>query len=380
MSSSPQSDLFVNAVEAIYVAAPDPSRWPIALQAIADCFGDVGTIIQWQRNDGSFSVIVSPMLEAALKDYVENGWNRRDLPAIRAVERGLWLRRDAMTDRHAVSDIEIATDPFYTEFLARHGLGRIGTVAVSPNPHVGMAISVQRNARERPPFSDAELTILLRLGRHAENSFRLSTRLLDAELVKIGLGEALNRLSIGVFALDSLGRVVFSNSAGDRLLDDSMTLLHDRLLIGSAPERAALEAAIEQMTSTAPDDVTREPKPILIHRQKAERPLAIYALPIAMASHPAAQFLTNARAIVLAIDPEVGGPLDPTILRDLLGLTLGEARVAALVGTGLSPRETAEKLGIAEESARTTLKRVFSKVGVSRQSELAALLTKLVLR
>lgn len=70
----------------------------------------------------------------------------------------------------------------------------------------------------------------------------------------------------------------------------------------------------------------------------------------------------------------------PNYLRDVLGLTLGEARIAALVGSGLSPRESAEKLGITEETARTVLKRVFSKTGVSRQSELVALLTKLVLR
>ena len=54
--------------------------------------------------------------------------------------------------------------------------------------------------------------------------------------------------------------------------------------------------------------------------------------------------------------------------------------MAALVGTGLSPRESAEKLVITEETARMVLKRVFSKTGVSRQSELVALLTKLVLR
>jgi len=67
-------------------------------------------------------------------------------------------------------------------------------------------------------------------------------------------------------------------------------------------------------------------------------------------------------------------------VRDVLGLTLGEARVAALVGFGLPPREAASRLGIAEETARNVLKRVFSKVGVSRQSELVGLLTKLVLR
>jgi DNA-binding CsgD family transcriptional regulator len=68
------------------------------------------------------------------------------------------------------------------------------------------------------------------------------------------------------------------------------------------------------------------------------------------------------------------------VVRDVLGLTLAEARVAALVGSGLAPREAAAKLGIAEETARTALKRVFAKVGVSRQSELTALLAKLVLR
>jgi DNA-binding CsgD family transcriptional regulator len=83
---------------------------------------------------------------------------------------------------------------------------------------------------------------------------------------------------------------------------------------------------------------------------------------------------------VLAIQPEADGPADPAQVRDLLGLTLGEARVAALVGSGLAPREAAARLGIGEETARTALKRVFSKVGVSRQSELTALLTKLVLR
>lgn len=67
-------------------------------------------------------------------------------------------------------------------------------------------------------------------------------------------------------------------------------------------------------------------------------------------------------------------------MRDLLGLTLAEARVAALVGSGLPPRDASSRLGITEETARTALKRVFQKTGVSRQSELTRLLARLVLR
>jgi DNA-binding CsgD family transcriptional regulator/PAS domain-containing protein len=371
--------LFVNAVEAIYDAAPDPSRWPQALQAMADCINGMGANLFWRRDDGSFGLLGSTGMDPrSITEYHERWW-REDVRGIRAIERAYVTAGNVTTDRHLVSDEELNTHPFFTEFLARYGLRWVAAVGVSPDPHVNVAISVH-GASARPAFTDAELDILGRLGAHAEKSLRLSIRLLDAELVKVGLGEALARVGIGVFALDSLGRVVFSNPAGERLLGDGLALVNDRLLAGAAPERAALEAAIEQMTRAAPEDLAADPKPILIHRQKAERPLAVYVLPIALSSHPAAQFLTHARAIILAIDPEASGPADPALVRDVLGLTLGEARIAALVGSGLAPREAAEKLGITEETARTVLKRVFSKTGVSRQSELVALLTKLVLR
>jgi len=76
--------VIVAAVEAIYDAAPDPSRWPIALQAIADCFDDVGANLIWRRDDGSFGNVVSPKLYAALLDYEKNEWWRQDIRAIRS--------------------------------------------------------------------------------------------------------------------------------------------------------------------------------------------------------------------------------------------------------------------------------------------------------
>jgi PAS domain S-box-containing protein len=67
-------------------------------------------------------------------------------------------------------------------------------------------------------------------------------------------------------------------------------------------------------------------------------------------------------------------------VRSLFGLAPAEARVATLIGAGLSPQQAAEKLGISVKNVRTTLQHIFTKVGVSRQSELAVLLTKLTLR
>ena len=90
--------------------------------------------------------------------------------------------------------------------------------------------------------------------------------------------------------------------------------------------------------------------------------MTIYVLPVRSSDNPVTdQFLARARAIVLAIEGDTDAPPDPSVVRDVLGLTLGEARVAALVGHGLPPREAAAKLGITEETARTALKRVFSR-------------------
>ncbi|WOH47319.1 helix-turn-helix transcriptional regulator [Bradyrhizobium sp. sBnM-33] len=373
-------DRLLTAVDAIYEAATDPSKWPAALGAIADCFGDVGAVLVWRRDDGSFGTIVSDTLIDAQRDYEESGWANRDIRATRATERGYFFNGVPITDRHLCSPDEIRNDPCYTQFLAKQGLGWVAGIAVSPEPHVGVLVSVQRDSSRKSEFSDDELGLLVIIGRHIEKSLRLSIRLLDAELTRLGLGEALARIGIGVFSLDSLGRVVFSNPAGRRLIGDELHLVQDRLRIGSGSTREAIDEAITHTLRGYRHDLVAEPKPLLVHSLNSNRRLVIYLLPIGTRTSLAEEFLTNTRAIVLVIEQKLDEPPDPTLVRDVLGLTLGEARIAALVGSGLPPREAAERLGIAEDTARNLLKRVFSKVGVSRQSELVGLLAKLVLR
>ena len=376
----PSSSRLLQTVEAIYDAAPDPTQWPRALSEIAGCFGDVGAIIQWRRDDDSFGAIASDSLLEAQRDYVEQGWSRRDIKAVRSEQSGCLFSGEPFSDRHIGSEIEIQNSPFSTQFLAKHGLGWFGAVTVSPDPHIVVGLSIQRDSRTKPQYSDTELEMLALIGRHVEKSLRLSIRLLDAELANLGFGEALTRIGIGVFALDSMGRVVFSNPAAQRLVGDPLDVIdgHLRVLVSAA--RSAFDDAITRALRGNPVDVTAEPRPVLVHSIASGRRVVIYLLPISAPTTPGEHFVTNARAIVLAIEQKSGEPADPAVVRDVLGLTLGEARIAALVGSGLPPREAAERLGIAEETARSVLKRVFGKVGISRQSELVALLSKLVLR
>jgi len=370
-------DKFHGAVDLVYAAALDPAQWPAALQGMADTLGDAGAILLYGRDDGAFGVIASPSLHTCVADYGSNGWNQRDIRANRSRERGYFIGRDVITDSDVISADEIQSDPFYAEFLAKHGLRYFAAAMVSPERHVEVALSFQRQI-DRPAYNDDELKVVSRFGMHVEKALRLSVRLMNAESINRGLGAALAHLGIGVFALDSLGRAIFSNPAGQNMLGDGLEIVDGRLVLRKSVESERLETAIRKAIDHDVKEETGRPGAILVERRQSNHPLAVYMLPIPVA--PAETFLAQARAVVLVINPDAGEPPDPTLVRDLLGLTLSEARMASLVGLGLGPREAAARLAVSEATARTVLKRVFAKTGVSRQSELAALMARLMLR
>lgn len=296
---------YVAAVEATYAAATDPALWSDALRAIGEVFGDVGGVIVYQRDDGDIGTLVSPGLDAAKKDYQEGGWWRHDVHFNRGLQRGYFANLDSLTDRHLVTDEEIESLPFYSQFLASHGLRWFVGTAIAPNPHVAMSLSVLRQ-QTRPAYRDDEILLLARLGRHVENAMRLSIRLISAEMSKLTLGDALARLGVGVFFLDGLGRLVFANAAGEGLLGDGLMETQGRLSARFGPEREALHAAIadaEYRASVLP----ATPRPVLIHGLGApEHFLAVYVLPVTFPSaRPLDQLLAGARTIVLAVG---GGP------------------------------------------------------------------------
>jgi DNA-binding CsgD family transcriptional regulator len=67
------------------------------------------------------------------------------------------------------------------------------------------------------------------------------------------------------------------------------------------------------------------------------------------------------------------------MLQQAFGLTPAEAQTASLMGSGLSPQDAADQLGLSVGTIRSELKAIFAKVGISRQSELASTVTRLAL-
>jgi DNA-binding CsgD family transcriptional regulator len=365
---------FSRAVDFIYDAALQPSLWPRALHAVADCSDDIGALLIWRRESGGFGTIVSPGLSAAQADY-DATWQSHDPRPNRCFERAFLAPNDVITDLDVMTAEEIATLPIYTRFLARHGLGWFAAIVLSPDTGVFAAVSVQR-AKNKPYFNCEELRRIENLGRHIERSLRLSIRVFDAENCALGMREILGRMGIGVFAVDADMKVIFVNAVACNEFGAVFSACDGTSGVLTPAARQKIELALTQASKTE----TLAPAHVLIERSESGPPLTLHVLPVTTGAAASHDLLARARGLVLLVDACAGAAPDPALVRDILGLTLGEARVAALIGSGLAPRAAAEKLGIAESTARTVLKRVFAKAGVSRQSELVALFGKRSLR
>jgi DNA-binding CsgD family transcriptional regulator len=83
----------------------------------------------------------------------------------------------------------------------------------------------------------------------------------------------------------------------------------------------------------------------------------------------------SAPAIALLLsDPGSRTMVTAQSLRAVFDLTPAEAAIAAALANGMSVSDTAAHLGVALNTVRTHLRSIFSKTGVSRQSQLVHLI------
>lgn len=375
-----QAKRLMHAIDAIYEAPGHPESWPIVLQKITDVFDHaVGSTLITKLENGSFTTVVSPLLIEAQREY-DGGWWRQDFLTQRAMAYGYYSAPgNILTENLLATPDEIASHPFFTEFRHRHGISSFMAGVISPAPNVGVYLVVQRRFGA-PPFEAEALEFVEWLLRHCERALTLDCRLEHAQAIRSSLFDSLARMGAGVMLFDRSGLVTACNSAAEILLHGGgMKLVAGRPTPTDLSARYRLDEAMMSVLRGEGDPGLPCPRPVIIPRGFDQRPLVAYILPLrtdaaARIWHKPAKSVAG---LVLLTDTAHKDDLDPALVRDYLGVTLSEARVAAQIGRGNSPRAAASCLGITEATVRTTLKRVFSKTGVSRQSELAVLISRL---
>lgn len=363
-----QSDL----LHTIYAAARDLERWPGVLAQIAGYFDDYGANLFWLAGNGSVRIIHSPSMALGAVEYAEK-WAHRDVRAQRAIAASYHTSRLAIAVSNIMTPEEMDTEPFFTDFLYKYNLKDVAATFLSPRPDNFVGLSVHR-LRSKPDFTASELESLGEIGRHVENALYLAIELHEARLQ--GMGDGFDGIDVAVIGVDSDARAVFANRSARSLLDTLGEGGVERLIAAAKSERGLSTSKIDPSASeTGSARNSQYGRARVYFDEVIKQRLLIRSMPL---PRPLEASVFGHADYLLMVTPMLGNrAVDQSLVRDAFALSAAEARLASALAMGLSLDEAALQCGITKETARTVLKRVFTKTNTSRQHELVALLRDL---
>lgn len=181
----------------------------------------------------------------------------------------------------------------------------------------------------------------------------------DAVGFYLDLVEGTGRAAVAV-SMD--GRLLKANGLARELLGGDCLRPGEPMM----PQHTALWAAIERSRSAGRPRIS---DPVVLSRTD-QAPIIAYTLPFDAHGGGDTQLVLFTRA-------DAPARQDASRLLQMMGLTQAEARLGALIGGGLSAKQAAAELSISENTARSTLKSVYDKLGIGKQAELGHLVARL---
>src|ERR1700761_8433076 len=187
--------------------------------------------------------------------------------------------------------------------------------------------------------------------------------------VEAAIGVAtLNRLPTGVVVVDGDLKVVFTNKQGAEFLAarDGLSIGPNGQCRTNRPQETTELARLAKLAIDGGESAV--PHALSVSREDSDRPLSVVVAPLP------ASGLGQKVAVLLVSAPERQKLPSAETVSLLFELTDAEARLAIALGEGHRIEDAADLMGITVSSARTYLKRIFSKTDVTRQAELVRLL------
>jgi len=180
----------------------------------------------------------------------------------------------------------------------------------------------------------------------------------------------LDKLNRGVFLLDATGAVCFANRAAEAMASrmNGLMLRRGRLQFEAAAANDALEALLAGVSGPETGS--------LVLRVDGYRRRAPYRVLVSPLERRSGHRVRGAGYCVFIYEPSGGQkPLPGPVLASLYGLTAAEARLANELFGGRTLADSAVALAISANTAKSVLKRIFTKCAVHSQPELLLLLS-----
>ena len=355
------NEAFATLTEAALV----PGSWPGALDQLAGALGGCGgVLIPRDPQKTALGFPTARSVEDAMATFIKDEWYLHDIRGQRA-----WPRFAAGTpvvvEQELTTPEERSQLPYYQEFFGAFDLPWCAGIGFDVDGHQ-WCLTLFRSARQ------GEFDTALRrrfaalapsLGRVVSLAAKFRSALDARTLADATLrGEAL-------ILIDQTGHVLNASPAVNGLLGAGLVITGRRLRATNHQADQRLQSAIAKAIFPDTGVLDCERLAVAIPRTQGH-PLLVEAIPLPGIARDS---FTGAVAMLTIKDPNATVLVSLSYLQEGFGLTVGEAKLARLLGTGRSLEEASVLLDISQNTARSVLKRVFSKMQVTRQAELAVL-------
>lgn len=371
-------ELTDSLLKQLYGGPLEAVPWRNFLRALAEHVGCDNAAITLQLSRKG----LAPMLIWG-KDPPVHGEMARDIggrhaeighldPLRNALDRsGDILLLEEVTSREALEQ-----DEFYQTVLRPYGIEHaLGMYVREPGGfecNFGLTSTADgvRFSREHKEF-------MAKLRPHFMQSLQLFARIYRDESEIEVLTDALNRLTISTFMIDGSGKMLRANGAARELMErgEAFRVLDGRLTLNgrsdSARFRQIIDQALAERLSGEKSDYVRafrctdngnEDLGVLVRAIRRDR------------GSPAD---LGPAVVVYATDAGRTGSFKQ-LIATLFDLSPSEANLAALLTEGLTLAEAAREAGLTESTVRSYSKKIFAKLGVSRQTDLVRLILRSV--
>lgn len=222
------------------------------------------------------------------------------------------------------------------------------------------------------PFSEDDKALCRLLLPHMRRALQLHSRLDGLETERQLFAGAVNRMQLGTISLAHNGAIIDLNPEARRILaeKDGIQMSNGVLCIDNRRESHELQRLMREALNGG----AAKKGPGLVEALALTRPSGRASLGVLVKEIPASQWTVNrqrAAAVLFIRDPEASvAESSQKIVQQLFGLTRIEAAMALSLANGNTIEETADNLGLKKNTARTYLRFIFNKTGVTRQTML----------
>jgi len=356
------------AIESIYSAGLDETRWPNALCALARCVGGAGATLATYASDMALIEAQSFGIPSGIEIKYLAHFQKINPRASHLIglEPGslIWdylLMDERAMDRH----------PFYAEFLAPMELRYVVAAALPIEGPQYSSVSVQR-AGKQGHVDASETAMMHRLWPHVGRAYDMTRRLrlssLDA--VRRPFEQALDRLVDGVGLLRADGTLLYANEALQALgrLNDGIRLKQNVITFSPAEAQARFAAALASTRDLRDKNLSSMPADFTVARPSGGPSYLVSVRPLAGERHGAVE--ASADVIVFVRDPLMENEGASRVFREAFGLTRAEAGLAQALQSGVSMSEYARSRSVSITTVYTHMRSIKEKTGCRRMAEL----------